>query len=101
MKLIDSRKTRVRTEVTEHGNKIKHRDHFDGSVDAKVYLKALRIRMVADDGKPLVREQVMAIGAFEEANRHYLIAKHSGNDEWRTHALRLLKAAERRVEETQ
>ena len=101
MRLIDTSSTRIRRERTEHGNVIVHRDHFDGSKDATVHLKPIRVRLTTAEGAPLDREHLKAIGAFEEANRQHLIAKHSGNDQWAAHAYEQLQAAEQRLEETQ
>ena len=50
MRLIDPTKTRVRRDRTEAGTLISHRDHFNGSVDAKVNLRSIRVRLVAAEG---------------------------------------------------
>jgi hypothetical protein len=101
MKLLDPTKTRVRVEQTEHGNVVKHLDHFNGSTDAKVELKPIRIKLTLTDGAPLNAEHIEAIGGLQEAQRQWLVAKHSGQDEWKMYARTQLDHAERRVRETQ
>ena len=101
MLLIDPTKTRTRTEKTHIGTVVKHLDHFDGTTDAKVQLRTIRIRLVAAEGAPLNVEQVKAIAVFEEASRAYMIANHSGSDEWRDHAFSRLEYARRRLEDNQ
>ncbi len=102
MLLIDPTKTRRRAQHNKReGTVVKHLDHFDGRTDAKVHLRTIRIKLVAAEGAPLNVEQIKAIGVFEEANRTYIIAKHSGSDEWRDHAFQRLEYARRRLEDNQ
>ena len=102
MLLIDPTKTQTRVQRNpREGTVVKHLDHFDGSTDAKVHLRTIRIKLVAAEGAPLNVEQIKALGVFEEANRAYIIAKHSGSDEWRDHAFQRLEYARRRLEDNQ
>lgn len=102
MLLIDPTKTQTRVQRNEReGTVVKHLDRFDGSTDAKVHLRTIRIKLVAAEGAPLNMEQVKAIATFEEANRAYMIAKHSGSDEWRDSAYRRLRYARTRLEDNQ
>ncbi len=102
MRLINPTRTRRRAQHNKReGTVVKHLDHFDGRTDAKVHLRTIRIKLVAAEGAPLNTEQLKAIGAFEEANRNYIIAKHSGSDEWRDSAFRRLDYARRRLEDNQ
>ncbi len=102
MRLIDPTKTRRRAQHNKReGTVVKHLDHFDGRTDAKVHLKTIRVKLVAAEGAPLNVEQIRAIAVFEEANRTYMIAKHSGNDEWRDHAYRRLQYSRTRMEDNQ
>lgn len=86
-------------ETTEIGTSVHHREHRNGALDGKVKLNAIRIRLVAG-ATPNV-EHVRAIGALQEASEVYLIAKHSGNEQWRRHARGRLDAAAVRLQETQ
>ncbi len=102
MLLIDPTKTRRRAQHNKReGTVVKHLDHFDGTTDAKVHLRTIRIKLVAAEGAPLNVEQIKALGVFEEANRAYMIAKHSGSDEWRDHAFARLEYARTRLEDNQ
>ena len=101
MRLIDPTTTRVRKEKTETGTVISHRDHFNGSVDAKVLLTPIRIKLTLTDGAPLNIQHIEAIGALHEANRQWLVAKHSGNAEWKLYAKTQLDQANRRIRETE
>lgn len=90
---------KVVDETTDIGTSVSHRVHHDGAMDGKVRLKAIRIRMGVD-GMVNV-EHAKAIGAMQEASNVYLIAKHSGNEEWRRHARRRLAVCSARLRETQ
>ena len=86
-------------ETTDIGTSVHHRVGGDGAMDGKVRLKAIRIRMT--DGGGVNVEHAKAIGAMQEASNVYLIAKHSGNVEWRRHARGRLAACSARLRETQ
>ncbi len=65
MLLVDPTKTQTRVQRNERaGTVVKHLDHFDGSTDAKVHLRTIRIKLVAAVGAPLNMEQVKAIATF-------------------------------------
>lgn len=101
MILIDKAKTKLTRERTDVGTIVSHREHWDGSVDGKVQLKAIRIRLRLTDGAPLNQAHLEAIGAFQEAQANYRIAKHSGQPEWERHARARLAETRRRLQETQ
>ena len=95
MRLIDPTKTKIFKERTHLGENITRREHFNGSVDANVQLKAIKIE--AHVTKPLIA----AIAELEAATREWRVAKHSDSAEWRRFAKTRLKAANERVKETQ
>jgi hypothetical protein len=83
---------------TEYGG-VTITDRFDGSNDATVRIKALRLNLTA--GAPPNRELVRAIALLEEAQAEWLVAKHSDNAEWQQYVRRKLAAANLRVQEVQ
>ena len=95
MRLIDPTKTRITKQRTHLGENITRREHFDGSVDANVQLKAIKVTTVVS--KPLVH----AINELEEATREWRIAKHSKSDEWKNYAKTRLRVANERLLEVQ
>lgn len=96
MRLIDPTKTRVSREKTRDGW-VARREHFNGSVDATVRLKALRLHVTA--GAPPNTRLVAAVAELEAAQAEWMIAKHSGSDEWRRYAAARLTAANQRMRE--
>lgn len=95
MRLIDPTKTKTFREQTHLGWNITRREHFNGSVDANVQLKAIKIE--AHVSKPLVA----AIAELEAATREWRVAKHSDSDAWKQFAKTRLRVANERVMETQ
>jgi hypothetical protein len=75
------------------------REHFNGSVDQTVKLKALRLDVQLDGG--VRREHLAAIAELEAANKEHLLAKHSGSVEWAAYTTRRLKAANVRLVEVE
>jgi len=98
MRLIDPTKTVVRTEATEHGQ-VKIREHFNGSQDATVQIKALRLSFTA--GAPPNAALVAAIHELEEAQAEWRLAKESGSNAWMGFVSNRLRVANERVRETQ
>lgn len=90
---------KVIDETTDIGTSVHHRTHQNGAMDGKVRLKAIRIRMTEGGGVNV--EHAKAIGAMQEASNVYMIAKHSGNDQWRRHARARLGVCAARLRETQ
>ena len=97
MRLIDPTKTKTFVERTEHGNNIQRTEHFNGSEDANVKIKAVRITFGAPPSKPLVA----AIKELESSIKEWRVAKHSDSDEWKRYAKARMKSANERVQETQ
>jgi len=97
MRLIDPTKKRQTVTETEIGRNIRHTEHHDGTVDAEVKIKAVKITFGAPPSKPLVA----AIAELESAIREWRVAKHSTSDEWKTYAKARMKSANERVQETQ
>ena len=95
MRLIDPTKTQTFKERTHLGENITRREHFNGSVDVNVRLKAIKIE--AHVTKPLVA----AIAELEAATREWRIAKHSDSDEWKQFAKTRLRVANDRLVEVQ
>jgi len=91
--------TNVTYERTEHGRNVQVTDHFDGSRDATVKVKALRLSFTA--GATPNREHVAAIAELEEATREHRLAEASGNTGWVAYTSRRLAAANVRVLEVQ
>jgi hypothetical protein len=98
MRLIDPTKTVIKTARTEHGW-VKTREHFNGSQDATVKVKALRLNMTA--GAPPNQALVAAVHELEQAQQEWLLAKSSLDERWRTYSAARLRAANERVKETQ
>jgi len=84
-------KTDVSTIVT--------REHFNGSVDQTVKIKALKLDIQLDGGAR--REHMAAIAELEAANKEHMLAKHSGNKEWLEYTTRRVKSANLRLVEVQ
>ena len=97
MRLIDPTKTRTRVERTRLGRNIRYTDHHDGSIDAEVKIRPIRLRLTAGTSKA----HVEAIRELEEATREELLARNSGHKEWARYATMRLEAAKQRVMETQ
>lgn len=96
MRLIDPTKTVTTRETTENGL-VDRREHFNGSVDATVHIRALRLNLVAD--APPRKAVVAAVAELEAAQAAWILAKHSGDPAFVTSAKRrLLDANERMVE---
>lgn len=83
----------------DRGQTIIRTDRFDGSSDATVRVKALRLHITVD--APTRKQLVAAIGELEEATRELRLARASGHTEWVGYAKRRLAAANRRVQEVQ
>lgn len=98
MRLIDPTKTRTNVEDSEHGpRRVQYTEHHNGSVDATVKIKAIRIVSGAPASKPLV----LAIAELESAAREWRVAKHSASVDWKTHVKDRLRVANERVQELQ
>ena len=97
MRLIDPTKTLTTTERTEHGDNITYKEHHNGSVDATVKIKAVKIVSGAPASKPLIA----AIAELEAATKEWRVAKHSNSTEWRRFVKTRLRVANQRVQETQ
>ena len=97
MRLIDPTKTKVFHERTHLGRNITRREHFNGSVDAKVQLRAVKIIAHAPPTKSLVA----AIAEVEAATREWRVAKHSESDEWKRYVKTRLRVANERLAEVQ
>lgn len=88
----------VTVEDTEYvRNGVTRTEHWDGSVDATVRVKGLRLNITA--GAPPQQTVVDAIAALEEAQAEWRIAKHSGNAEWMGYARRRLESCNVRLKE--
>lgn len=98
MRLIDPAKTRTTVEEIERG-RVTRTEHFNGSVDADVKLRALRISMTA--GAPPSKPLVYAIHELEEATREYRLAQHSGNAGWLAYTTGRMGQAKAKVRELQ
>jgi len=98
MRLIDPTKTVTFREPTEHGH-IDRTEHFNGSVDATVKVRSLRLNVTS--GAPPDRNLVAAMHELEEAQKEWMIAKHSPSDEWKRYAQRRLYDANERLREVQ
>jgi len=97
MRLIDPTKVRRRVERTEKGRNIRYTDHHDGSVDADVKIKAVKIT----GGVPPTTTVIQAVHELESAMKEWRIAKHSGSEEWKTYVKGRLRAANKRLREVQ
>lgn len=98
MRLIDPTKVDISRRPTEHGY-VATREHWNGSVDATVKLKALRLSIVAD--APPNKDHVAAIHELEAAQQEWLYAKHSPDPAWVEYAKRRLRIANERLREVQ
>ena len=96
MLLIDPTKTNTIRERTEKGA-VARTEHWDGSVDASVKLKALRLNMTS--GAPPDTRLVQAVAELEAAQREWLVAKHSPDPAWVMFAKRRIRVAKERVRE--
>lgn len=94
MRLIDPSKQLTTVERTEHGTNIRRVEHHNGTVDATVKIKAIRIVSGAPASKPLVE----AIAELEAATREWRVAKHSQSDEWKSHVKTRLRVANEKVQ---
>lgn len=83
----------------EDGQKLVRTDRFDGSNDATVYVKSIKINLTKD--APPNRDYVAAIAELEQATREYRLASRSGSHEWKQYASRRLREANLRVVEVQ
>ena len=98
MRLIDPTKTLTTVEDSEHGSRrIKYTEHHDGTVDANVKIKAIKIVSGAPPSEPLVA----AIAELEYAAREWRVAKHSPSEDWRRYVKTRLRVANERVQEAQ
>ena len=97
MRLIDPTKTIETVEKTEYGS-VTTREHHDGSVDATVKIKALRIRPF--DGAP-DKDHVAAIMELQAATQEHMLAKHANQPEWVRYTTDRLHAANIRIQEVQ
>jgi hypothetical protein len=98
MRLIDPTKTQTSVTDSEHGrDRIRYTEHHDGTVDATVKIRAIRIVSGAPASKPLVS----AIAELESATREWRVAKHSTSDEWKRHAKTKLRVANEKVQAAQ
>ena len=98
MRLIDPTKTDISRRPTEHGY-VAMREHWNGSVDATVRVKALRLSVVAD--APPSKMLVAAVAELEAAQAEWMIAKNSRSDEWKRYVQRRLHTANERLREVQ
>ena len=98
MLLVDPTKTRTIRERTEKGG-VTRTEHWNGSVDANVKIKALRLSLTA--GAPPDTRLVQAIAELEAAQKEWLIAKHSPDPAWVMYARRRIRDAKERVREVQ
>ena len=96
MLLIDPTKTQMTRERTGKGT-VARREHWDGSVDANVQLRALRLHMTS--GAPPDTRLVQAVAELEAAQREWLVAKHSPDPAWVMFAKRRVMVAKERVRE--
>ena len=96
MLLVDPTKTNTVRERTEHGA-VARREHWDGTVDANVRLRALRLHMTS--GAPPDTRLVQAVAELEAAQKEWLIAKHSPDPAWVMYAKRRVVDAKERVRE--
>ncbi len=100
MRLIDPTRTNVRSVDSEYGRgMIRYREHHNGSVDAIVFMRALRIRMT--QGAPLVGEFVVALEEQQAAVREHELARQADSPDWLRYAAGRLKAANEKVQELQ
>ena len=97
MRLIDPTKTKIFKERTHLGENITRREHFNGSVDANVQLRAVKITA----GAPPTTVLVHAIAEVEAATREWRVAKHSDSDEWKQFVKTRLRVANDRLLEVQ
>jgi hypothetical protein len=86
------------TEVNEHAT-IDTFDHFDGSVDKTVKVKALKLSFT--DGAAPNKEHVRAIAELQEASKEHMLAKHSKDDAWLRYTTERLRVANIRLLEVQ
>lgn len=98
MRLIHPDATHTTSETVERGRVIRT-EHFNGSVDAEVKLRALRFNVVAD--APPDQRLVYAIHELEEATKEYRLAQHAGNPGWLTYSTGRMAEAKRKVRELQ
>ena len=94
--LIDPSKTNTVRERTEKGS-VARTEHWDGSVDASVRLRALRLHMTS--GAPPDTRLVAAVAELEAAQREWLVAKHSPDPAWSRFVRRRIEVAKERVRE--
>ena len=97
MILIDPTKTIETVEKTEYGS-VTTRERHDGSNDATVKVKTLRIRPF--QGAP-DKQHVYAIMELQAATREHMLAKHSNQPEWLRYTTERLADANIRIVEVQ
>jgi predicted GTPase len=96
--LLDPTKTQTSVEDTEHGpDNIQYTEHHDGTVDATVKIKAIRIVSGAPASMPLIA----AVAELELAIKEWRVAKHSTSDDWKQFVKTRLRVANERVQEAQ
>ncbi len=66
------------TEKTDSGATIETFTKFDGTMDATVKVKSLKLNISTSEG--LSPNHVAAFKELQAATQHFLIAKHSNND---------------------
>jgi hypothetical protein len=91
--------SKVQTFETNEAAKIIRTEHFDGTLDATVKVKALKLSLT--QGADPSREHVAAIHELEAANKEHGLAKHSGSEEWVRFTTRRLRKANERLLEVQ
>ena len=100
MRLIDPTRTNVRSVDSEYGRgMIRYREHHDGSVDAIVFMRALRIRMT--QGAPLASVFLGALEEQQAAVREHELARQADSPDWLRYAARRLEVANEKITELQ
>jgi len=84
-------------EKTEYGS-ITTKEYHDGSNDATVKIKALRITPMSG---PPDKDHVAAIMELQAATQEHMLAKHANQPEWVRYTTGRLKTANLRIQEVQ
>ena len=98
MRLIDPTSIKTVREDTEYGGVV-YTHHHDGSVDANVKIKSLRLNFT--QGAPPDKALVYAIAELEAANREHRLAKEAANPDWVRYTTHRVSAANLRIQEVQ
>ena len=98
--LPEHRKEVTKRTVEENDKAIIVRtEHRDGSVDATVKVKSLKLNLTS--GSTPDKYHVAAIAELEAASKEHILAKNSNSEDWLRYTTRRLEAANVRLLEVQ